>query len=68
MLGSPAFVPYKRITPKQQGKDMKYINISSNPTTLDSDMVRSKRTLMKEEWLKAKTKHVAKWAKKAPED
>ena len=47
---------------------MKYINIGSNPTTLDSDMVRSKRTMMKEKWLKAKAKHAAKWAKKAAED
>ena len=51
-----------------KGKGMKFINIGSNPTTLDSDMVKSKRTMMKEEWLKAKAKHVAKWAKKAAED
>ena len=66
--GSAAFVPYKRITPKGKCKGMKYISIGSNPTTLDSDMVRSKITMMKEEWLKAKAKHVAKWAKKAAED
>ena len=61
-------MPYKRITPKGKGKGTKYISIGSNPTTLDSDMARSKRMLMKEEQLKAKTKHVAKWAKKAAED
>ena len=66
--GSPAFVPYKGITLKGKGKGMKYISIGSNPTTLDSDIARSKRTMMKEEWLKAKAKHVAKWAKKAAED
>ena len=54
--GSPAFVPYKRITSIGKGKGMNYINIDSNPTTLDSDMARSKRTLTKEEWLKAKVK------------
>ena len=43
--GSPAFVPHKRITSKGKGKGTKYINIDSNPTTLDSDMARSKRTL-----------------------
>ena len=47
---------------------MKYINIGSNPTTFDSDMVRSKRMMTKEERLKAKAKHAAKWAKKAAED
>ena len=47
---------------------MKYINIGSNPTTLDSDMVTSTRTMTKEEWLKAKAKHAAKGAKKATED
>ena len=68
ILGSPAFVPYKRITPKGKGKGMKCINIGSNPTTLDSDMERSKRTLTKEECLKAKAKHAARQAKKAAED
>ena len=62
--GSPAFVPYIRITPKGKGKSMKYISIGSNPTTLESDMVRSKRTMTKEEWLKAKAKDAAKQAKK----
>ena len=66
--GSPAFVPYKRITPKGKGKGTKSINIGSNPTTFDSDMARSKRTLTKEEQLKAKAKHAAKRAKKAAED
>ena len=47
---------------------MKYINICSNATTLDLDMVKSKRMLMKEEQLKAKAKHATKWAKKAAED
>ena len=61
-------MPYKRITPKGKGKGTKYINIGSNPTTLDSDMERSKRTMTKEERLKAKAKHAAKWAKKAAED
>ena len=61
-------MPYKRITPKGKGKGRKYISIGSNPTTLDSDMARSKRTMMKEEQLKAKAKHVAKQAKKAAED
>ena len=60
ILGSPAFVPYKRITPKGKGKGMKYMSIGSNPTTLDSDMAQSKRTMMKEEWLKARAKHAAK--------
>ena len=68
ILGSPAFVPYKRITPKGKGKGTKYISIGSNPTTLDSDMVRSKTMMMKEERLKAKAKDAAKWAKKAAED
>ena len=36
--GSPAFVRYKRITPKGKGKGTKHISIGSNPTTLDSDM------------------------------
>ena len=62
--GSPAFVPYKWVTPKGKGKGMKYINIGSNPTTFDSDMARFRRMLTKEEWLKVK----AKWAKKATED
>ena len=66
--GSPVFLPYKRITPKGKGKGMKYISIDSNPTTLDSDMARSKRMMTKEEWLKAKAKDAAKWAKKAAED
>ena len=75
--GSPAFVPYKRIISKGKGKGTKYINIDSNPTTIDSDMARSKRTLTKEEWLKAKAKELstkvrakcaAKRAKKATED
>ena len=66
--GSPAFVLYKRITPKGKGKGTKYISIGSNPTTLDSDMARSKKTMMKEEWLKAKAKDAAKRAKKAAED
>ena len=66
--GSPTFVPYKRITPKGKGKGTKHISIGSNPTTLDSDMVQSKRMMTKEEWLKAKAKHAAKWAKKAAED
>ena len=66
--GSPAFVPYKWVTPKGKGKGMKFINIGSNPTTLDSDMVKSKRMMMKEEQLKAKASHMAKWAKKAAED
>ena len=60
ILGRPAFVPYKRITPKGKGKGMKCKNIGSNPTTLDSDIERSKRTLTKEECLKAKAKHAAK--------
>ena len=47
---------------------MKYINIHSNATTLDSDMAKSRKTLMKEEWLKTKAEHVVKWAKKAAED
>ena len=68
ILGSPAFVPYKRITPKGKGKGMKYISIGSNPTTLDSDMARSKRMMMKEERLKANAKDTAKRAKKAAED
>ena len=66
--GSPAFMPYKRITPKGKGKGMKHISIGSNPTTLDSDMARSKRTMTKEEWLRAKAKHAAEWAKKAAGD
>ena len=45
--GSHVFVAYKRITSTGKGKGMKYINIDSNPTTLDSDMARSKRTLRK---------------------
>ena len=57
-------MPYKRVTPKGKGKGTKFITIGSDPTTLDSDMAKSKRTLMKEEQLKAK----AKWAKKAAED
>ena len=61
-------MPYKRITPNGKGKGTKYINIGSNPTTLDSDMARSKRMMTKEEWLKAKAKHAAKLAKKAVED
>ena len=68
ILGSPAFVPYKRITLKGKGKGTKHISIGSNPTTLDSDMVRSKRMMTKEEWLRAKAKHAAKWAKKTAED
>ena len=51
-----------------KGKGMKYISIGSNPTTLDLDMARSKRTMTKEERLKAKAKDAAKWAKKAAED
>ena len=66
--GSPVFLPYKRITPKGEGKGTKYISIGSNPTTLDLDMVRSKRTMTKEEWLKAKAKDAVKQAKKAAED
>ena len=66
--GSPASVSYKRIAPKGKGKGTKHISIGSNPTTLDSDMVRSKRMMTKEEWLRAKAKHAAKWAKKAAED
>ena len=66
--GSPVFLPYKRITPKGKGKGTKYISIGSNPTTLDLDMVRSKRTMTKEEWLEAKAKDAAKRAKKAAED
>ena len=54
--------------PKGKGKGMKCINIGSNPMILDSDMAKSKRTLMKEEWLKAKASHAAKLAKKATED
>ena len=61
-------MPYKRITPKGKGKGTKHISIGSNPTTLDSDMAQSKRRMTKEERLKAKAKHVAKWAKKAAED
>ena len=68
ILGSPVFLPYKRITPKGKGKDMKCISIGSNPMTLDSDMARSKRMITKEEWLKAKAKDAAKQAKKAAED
>ena len=66
--GSPVFLPYIRITPKGKGKGMKCISIGSKPTTLDSDMVRSKRTMTKEERLKAKAKDAARWAKKAAED
>ena len=66
--GSPVFLPYKRITPKGKGKGTKCISIGSNPTTLDSDMARSKRTMTKEERLKAKAKDAAKRAKKAAED
>ena len=47
---------------------MKCISIGSKPTTLDSDMVRSKRTMTKEERLKAKAKDAVRWAKKAAED
>ena len=47
---------------------MEYINIGSNPTTLDSDMAKSKRTLTKEDRLKSKASHAAKRAKKAAED
>ena len=63
--GSPAFVPYKRITPKGKGKGTKHISIGSNPTTLGSNMARSKRMMTKEGWLKAKAKHVAKRGKKS---
>ena len=66
--GSPVFLPYKRITPKGKSRGMKYISIGSNPTTLDSDMARSKRMMTKEERLKAKAKDAAKQAKKAAED
>ena len=66
--GSPAFVPYKRITPQGKGQGVKYIGIGSNPTTLDSGMARSKRTMTKEERFRAKASHTAKKAKKAAED
>ena len=68
ILGSPVFLPYKRITPKGKGRGTMYISIGSNPMTLDSDMARSKRMMTKEEWLKARAKDAAKRSKKAAED
>ena len=68
ILGSLAFVPYKRITTKGEGNGTKHISIGSNPTTIYSDMAPSMRMMMKEEQLRAKAKHAAKWAKKAAED
>ena len=66
--GSPVFLPYKRITPQGKGKGIKCISIDSKPMTLDSDMARSKRTMTKEEQLKAKAKDAVRQAKKAAED
>ena len=54
--GSLAFVPYKRITPKGKGKGRKNIQIGENSEIFDSEMARSKRTMTKEERLKAKAK------------
>ena len=65
ILGSPAFVPYKRITPQGKGQGVKYIGIGSNLTTLDSGMARSKRMMTKGEWLRAKASHAAKKAKES---
>ena len=54
--GSPAFVPYRRVTPKGKGKGRKNIQIGENSEIFDSEIARSKRTMTKEERLKAKVK------------
>ena len=57
ILGSPIFVPYKRIEPKGKGKGVKDIKINKiSINNSDSEMARSKRTKTEAEMEKENAK------------